>query len=163
MAPPGGPLMLWKRLEVNDSVVTFNWDLLTDQEFIGPGGKVFGQYGNFLHRVPLSSRDVLPGAIQGEGLFLKLHGSLNWFRCGNRKCQANEAITFFADPQRCLDWNAGDEDAQERQPENAARRSVLRLVHVIVGSVRTPTGSEAIHRTAKGDKRDQAGEGQRRS
>ncbi len=102
--------LLAERLSVDDSIVTFNWDLLLDQEFIDQG-KVRRQYGNFLHRVPVSSEDVLSPVIQGEGLFLKLHGSLNWFRCGNSKCQASGTITVFVHPQLCLEWNSGDEKA----------------------------------------------------
>jgi hypothetical protein len=103
--------LLTNRLAVNDSIVTFNWDLLMDQEFIKPAAGVYGQYGNFLHRIALSSADdILPPFIQGHGLFLKLHGSLNWFRCGNRKCPASATITFFKHPQICLDWSAGEEN-----------------------------------------------------
>jgi hypothetical protein len=103
--------LLASRLEVNDSIVTFNWDLLLDQEFTSEHGRAHGPYGNFLHRIPLAYPDnVLMPAIQGEGLFLKLHGSLNWFRCGNNKCQASGTITLAADTQQCLRWNAGDED-----------------------------------------------------
>jgi hypothetical protein len=39
--------LLADRLAVDDSVVTFNWDLLMDQEFIEE--KAYRQYGNFLH------------------------------------------------------------------------------------------------------------------
>ncbi len=103
--------LLADRLTPDDSVVTFNWDLLMDQEFIHQG-RAFRQYNNFLHRVPLPpSENCLSLVIQGEGLFLKLHGSLNWFRCGNHSCQASETITFFSNPRHCLEWNAGTENA----------------------------------------------------
>ena len=104
--------LLRNRLATDNSIITFNWDLLLDQEFIVGHSKAYWQYGNFLHRIPLSnSESVLSSFIQGNGLFLKLHGSLNWFRCGNRKCQASTTITVFVDSQRCLEWNQGDESA----------------------------------------------------
>ena len=98
-------------LDVDDSIVTFNWDLLMDQEFI-KNRTLYGQYANFLRLVPLSYAErILSPVIQGRGLFLKLHGSLNWFRCGNHKCQASETIIVFVDTQACLEWNLGRETA----------------------------------------------------
>jgi hypothetical protein len=88
--------LLAERLAVDDSFITFNWDLLLDMEFFRDG-KAYGQYGNFLRRVVIAPVRILPPLIQCDGLFLKLHGSLNWFRCGNAKCQANGSIVV-ADP-----------------------------------------------------------------
>jgi hypothetical protein len=43
-----------------------------DQEIVHIAKRIFGQYSNFLHRVPLSSSEnILLHGIQGEGLFLK--------------------------------------------------------------------------------------------
>jgi hypothetical protein len=135
--------LLADRLAVDDSVVAFNWDLLMDQEFIEE--KAYRQYGNFLHLIPLASSErILPPFIQGEGLFLKLHGSLNWFRCGNRKCRASQTITFFAHPQLCLKWNAGDEDATCQQCG-----SVLNPV-IIPPLLRKPITEDPVIRCAWG-------------
>lgn len=102
--------LLASRLGLDDSVVTFNWDLLFDQHFVGKW-RVYGQYNHFLQRVPVTLPDSdLSQVIQGHGLLLKLHGSLNWFRCGNRKCEASEKINFIANVQQCLGWASGSEE-----------------------------------------------------
>jgi hypothetical protein len=98
-------------LDINDSIVTFNWDLLLDQEFVRER-RVYGQYANFLRSVPLSfAETILTPVIHGRGLFLKLHGSLNWFRCGNPKCNQSTPIIAFVDTQGCLSWNESGQNA----------------------------------------------------
>lgn len=66
----------------DDSVITFNWDLLMDQTYaMETGGN---QYSNFINRLEFTSNAFVSGQLSpGDGLYLKLHGSLNWFRCGN--------------------------------------------------------------------------------
>ena len=96
---------LVENLDSDDSVVTFNWDLLVDQEFmdLSSPGVISGQYLNFLYCVPLSRGVDLRGYPHSEGLFLKLHGSLNWFRCGNQKCEVSARLFVVEQTQLCLD------------------------------------------------------------
>lgn len=101
--------LLKKQLTSDDSIITFNWDLLLDREFVLDNGRACDQYGNFLLRIPLMTQESLPSFVMGEGLLLKLHGSLNWFRCGNRKCESSTPITFLS-PIVCLGRSQWDED-----------------------------------------------------
>jgi len=95
------------KLDINDSIVTFNWDLLLDQQFIA-NTQATGHYSNFFWKVrPSNAESFLFPAIQGNGLFLKLHGSLNWFRCGNHKCPASSSFTFSPHTQGCLSVSEG--------------------------------------------------------
>jgi len=102
---------LVSNLDFDDSILTFNWDLLPDQEFISDH-QIYKHYANLFRSVPLSYADnMVNPVIQGRGLLLKLHGSLNWFRCGNKKCQANRALVVFVNTQACLAWKLGNENA----------------------------------------------------
>ena len=96
---------LVQSLDFNDSVITFNWDLLIDQEFmVAYASKL--HYGNFFNTVAPDADSHLPSVIAG-GLLLKLHGSLNWFRCGNHKCRASASIKLLRDVQGCLSVTQG--------------------------------------------------------
>lgn len=73
--------LLARNLKPDDSVITFNYDLLMDQEFLlyqeGPL-----QYNNFhLRFLDKPLVDNRKTEENGSGLYLKLHGSLNWFLC----------------------------------------------------------------------------------
>jgi hypothetical protein len=99
-------------LEINDSVITFNWDLLLDQEFIDryDGAQLpHNQYGNFFRSAPsgVFSESIIPPVVRGSGLFLKLHGSLNWFRCSNYRCQGSSRVDYHRDIRACLPGNDG--------------------------------------------------------
>ncbi len=92
-----------------DSLITFNWDLLVDQELItgkpAGGFQPNSLYSNFLHfalgfEVPLFS-----GTDKLTPMFLKMHGSLNWFHCTNSKCPGSSTIEPKFDIQTCL-WYA---------------------------------------------------------
>jgi hypothetical protein len=83
---------LSSRIKLCDSVVTFNYDLLFDQELQRghPERRVaVGHYGNFFARV--LKQAFLPDTGD-QGVFLKMHGSLNWFQCTNPKCPGNTDI-----------------------------------------------------------------------
>ena len=88
------------------SVLSFNWDLLFDQELIEimPTGDMRrGLYHNFealvLGEYGLSDIVGLPGR---QPLFLKMHGSLNWFQCSNSKCPGSSTARILTDTQDCL-------------------------------------------------------------
>lgn len=94
----------------DDSIITSNWDLLLDREFLDQG-RVCRQYANFFHRIRLDQQEnLLAPYIRGNGLFLKLHGSLNWFRCVNLKCPSG-GMLFSSHPLADNALNAAGEDA----------------------------------------------------
>jgi len=87
------------------SVLSFNWDLILDQEFmerIGLGwGTSAGPYKNF-ETIVLGREAELTGGVGRWPLYLKLHGSLNWLQCTNRACPSAPGMTVFADTRLCL-------------------------------------------------------------
>ena len=91
--------------QVDASVLSFNWDLILDQEFmvrVGLGwGISAGPYRNF-ETIVLGREGELTGGVGRWPLYLKLHGSLNWLQCTNQICPSASGVTVFADAQLCL-------------------------------------------------------------
>ena len=92
----------------NDAtVITFNYDLLLDQEQIIAGSPrppdasdLRDQYQHFYQRVVQNER--FPFEQSFTGLFLKMHGSLNWFRCTSGACPWSRDIRLDLDIEGCL-------------------------------------------------------------
>jgi hypothetical protein len=101
---------LVQSLRPDDSIVTFNWDLLLDECFLGqsfPNGPPV-QYSNFRRRIDdIKEGELVLQNAPGMGLFLKLHGSLNWFQCSNERCSASRKLILRDDIDGCLDWTMG--------------------------------------------------------
>ncbi len=69
-------------LRPEDSVISFNYDTLADvtlEHF------KFPQYEAYCEL--LSGQRPRTSAYRGRGVLLKLHGSVNWIACSNRKCE----------------------------------------------------------------------------
>ena len=95
---------LVSKLDGNDSLFTFNWDLLLDEPF------TIAKYSNAVHLNNFLATRYAHEVISsdaGTGLFLKLHGSLNWFLCANPKCKFASEIRIDPDTQYCLLRAAG--------------------------------------------------------
>lgn len=96
-------------LEVDDSIITFNWDLLIDQELDPADQQKPSHYSNFLSLA--LGKDLGGGAVfaltGNPGMFLKMHGSLNWLHCQNFRCPGNSEMEFDADTQGCLNRAMG--------------------------------------------------------
>jgi hypothetical protein len=101
-------------VEVDDSILTFNWDLLLDQELLGKADGTVApkvQYNNFW--VVTSGRNIsrgtpiLAGTPGKQGLYLKMHGSFNWYICGNPKCSHSSEIALDIDTQLSLNRTMG--------------------------------------------------------
>jgi NAD-dependent SIR2 family protein deacetylase len=83
------------------SLINFNWDLLLDQEFVTPGKNFEGPLASFEDL--LAPRTFLTGkGGYGAPLYLKLHGSLNWFQCSNPGCSQNSQILVSHHIDDCL-------------------------------------------------------------
>lgn len=116
---------LAQQLRPEDSVLSFNYDLLMDQELMNGNGPL--QYQNFC--VKLLGTDLLdvgdsyreirdrltepisPGTNNGPsgpyyGLYLKLHGSLNWFVCPNNACPWSRTFVVAPSVTQCLGSSA---------------------------------------------------------
>lgn len=101
-------------LSVEDSVITFNWDLLLDLELHPSrleqrvrGGPRGAQYHNFfVDGLGIQPMVDSPRAVFGTpgrtGMLLKLHGSLDWFQCTNPKCPGSSQLSFDQDVEYCL-------------------------------------------------------------
>jgi hypothetical protein len=107
LADVGDYVDLASRLRASpiDSVVTFNWDTLLD-DAMGRRTKIHperdrrldptGQYGRFLQAFTGLGDGTIKGLdvpqpvtdwIDTEGVFLKAHGSVDWFHCTNQSCR----------------------------------------------------------------------------
>ncbi len=94
----------------DDTVITFNWDLLLDNVFdrlhILEGlykedkeirGVLKSHYHKFIFDFSAFSENTYKHAgitppytewNQGHGYYLKMHGSIDWFHCSNNQCRA---------------------------------------------------------------------------
>jgi hypothetical protein len=94
---------LAEQLDDGDTVITFNWDLLLD-EALGRSSKLAadgihdaeGHYGRFLSKLTGWGEATIKGsspaapqgaASLGQGTYLKVHGSIDWFHCVNESCR----------------------------------------------------------------------------
>jgi hypothetical protein len=94
--------ILVENLAPDDSIISFNWDLLIDQELYSKPNRL--HYNSF-QKATLQFIDDDPFAERpaaGSGMFLKLHGSMNWFQCTNKKCPANQSLILDWNFQECL-------------------------------------------------------------
>jgi hypothetical protein len=93
---------LAERRSYRDSFITFNWDCRLDDAFgrqaiLGnPKGDFAGPYGEFLMRFSgigdstiarMGVQKPLPSWPDRSGLYLKAHGSVDWFSCNNDDCK----------------------------------------------------------------------------
>ena len=106
-----------EQLQPQDTVITFNWDILlddifgrnkilsktnTDPDLTTPDIK--SQYHNFLADITEATWDRIscsPPYTKWEGnkgYYLKLHGSVDWFYCENEACRAAYKVYPLADP-----------------------------------------------------------------
>lgn len=99
--------LLISKISPDDSLFTFNWDLLLDEPFTIAKYSNAVHLQNFLRSRHRSTNEFAFGLEQGSGLYLKLHGSLNWFLCTNPKCNFASELQVDTDTQHCLLRAAG--------------------------------------------------------
>ncbi|MBN1971795.1 MAG: hypothetical protein JW870_20720 [Candidatus Delongbacteria bacterium] len=82
-----------KNIKQNDTIITFNWDLLLDRLLKGKN-----QYSN-LDNLILDEMDLITynrpidnKMLINDGYYLKLHGSIDWRYCTNSNCDAYNKI-----------------------------------------------------------------------
>ncbi len=81
---------LFGKLNDEDSIISFNWDTLADTTFEYLSNS---QYQNYLSLFTNRSIDIRK--YKKKGLLLKLHGSVNWMTCSNRKCKSYNLIQLI--------------------------------------------------------------------
>lgn len=110
----GGEYLLFadKLKEKEDTVITFNWDLLLDNilervhileglylEEAEARDALKRQYRNFIFELSAFSENTSKHSTitppycvwkpEGGGYYLKMHGSIDWFYCSNTQCRAH--------------------------------------------------------------------------
>jgi len=93
-----------KGLKPNDTIITFNWDLLLDNVLgreniianvkTNIAGKQVNQYHQFVENLSAYSEwSCVHSVIEpyskwptNTGYYLKMHGSIDWFYCSNESC-----------------------------------------------------------------------------
>ncbi|MEO0184022.1 MAG: hypothetical protein ABIL40_11185 [candidate division WOR-3 bacterium] len=75
-------LEIFSKLTPFDSIVSFNWDTIADFTLARLQNEQYKNYLNVLNENNLSAEKYID-----KGLYLKLHGSINWAICKNRKCK----------------------------------------------------------------------------
>jgi|GEM_PF-4495989 len=107
-----GSRKICSALRPMDSIVTFNWDLLLDQHLnpvwvnSDPKFARWHYHDFFVSGLGMASMSKTPRTASEvssqSGMFLKLHGSLNWFQCTNARCPGSSQIYFDQDVEYCL-------------------------------------------------------------
>lgn len=78
-------LNIFYKLKPNDDIISFNWDTIADYTLERAQNI---QYKNYLKLMADNKPSIRK--YTKPGLFLKLHGSLNWIVCQNKKCKYYE-------------------------------------------------------------------------
>jgi len=91
---------IFRKLTSADTIISFNWDTLADStlDFLGNA-----QFTNYLKL--LSEKTIKISEYKKSGLFLKLHGSVNWFFCNNKSCSAYSKIRLPTTKNQHLPYN----------------------------------------------------------
>lgn len=75
-----------KRLKDEDCIITTNYDLLMDWALKNHKKDMWERSQRLISGEPLSFKE------RNKGLYLKLHGSLNWFVCPDKECPGHFRI-----------------------------------------------------------------------
>ncbi|MBI4457176.1 MAG: hypothetical protein HY644_14945 [Acidobacteria bacterium] len=96
---------LVRNIDKDDSILNFNYDLLVDREFL-PGPQ--NHYANFHWKILGTAFSALhEGNFSESGIYLKLHGSLNWHTCSSTKCPGAATVHVVGtNPHGKLDLEA---------------------------------------------------------
>jgi NAD-dependent SIR2 family protein deacetylase len=133
---------LMQSLPHDGTVITFNYDLLLDQEQMDPPD-LHTQYDHF--RQLVLDEERVP-ANDANGLFLKMHGSLNWFRCTNAACPASSRVALDTNTKDCLHRALGIHVADESCPHCGGDTIPL----IVAPLLRKPITEDALIRTIWG-------------
>jgi len=102
-----------------DTIITFNWDLLLDNilgrketlKKYSKGGSAIidGLYEQFFFRLAACGEGTLDGITIEHpyqewdsefGHYLKVHGSIDWFYCSNDQCRASRKVFPLSEPAK---------------------------------------------------------------
>lgn len=89
--------MVFNKLSSNDNIISFNWDTIAD---ITLEKTLPTQFKNYLDLI--SDNKINIQKYIADGNFLKLHGSINWMYCNNKKCKNYNKIIIPKDKNDIL-------------------------------------------------------------
>lgn len=128
------------------TLVNLNWDLLLDQEFVDHGNNFMGPYAHFENL--LTPSDFVPRKVgYSAPLYLKLHGSLNWFQCSNPSCSQSSRILISHYIDDCLYRVEGLELGGELRCKSCASEMIPFIVPPIL---KKPVTGNQVLRTVWG-------------
>ncbi|HEY5915182.1 MAG TPA: hypothetical protein VJA21_31705 [Verrucomicrobiae bacterium] len=90
-------LHLLCELRPTDSVISFNWDTIADFTLQRLGGPIYETYLDLMTTDKPRLRDY-----NSRGVFLKLHGSLNWRVCPNPQCPLHGKARLAVEDKKLL-------------------------------------------------------------
>jgi hypothetical protein len=142
--------ILVSNLKDSDSVISFNYDLIVDTELRAAGNA--GRSAHYLRFFEALFRESQPPYGDSseqwlrQGMFLKMHGSLNWRQCTNLKCPESSRIDPSEKIEECLDRAIGI-----RRTEESCRRCGSETVSLLIPPLlRKPVADNWIFRSAWG-------------
>ena len=86
---------LIKKINHNDTIITFNWDTLLDKILLNNKKGQIRNLVDLIHndRDPLTLNEPTDSyELSQKGIYLKLHGSVDWKYCSNKYCNAYNKI-----------------------------------------------------------------------
>jgi len=112
---------IFKNLNPPDTIISFNWDTLADATLDYLGNSQFKNYLKIM-----SEDSVKISSYKNLGLFLKLHGSVNWLFCENNNCADHNKIRLPISDKRHPLLNVSLDNFDK------CRKCNQRLKHLIV-------------------------------
>jgi hypothetical protein len=142
--------LLMKSLQDTDSIISFNYDLLLDNEVRAAGNDQGKQhyhrfYSALFERNQPPYKNIYEQTLR-KGMFLKMHGSLNWYQCTNGMCPESTRFDPSASQQESLDRAIGIHTTDETCPSCGSETLPL----LIPPLLRKPVGENWIFRSVWG-------------
>jgi len=93
---------LFSGLKSSDSIFTFNYDLIAERSLIENNCSQYANYIDFMGKYEKQK------SILQKGIFLKLHGSIDWVSCKNKKCSLFNKVILIADVAKSINISSYD-------------------------------------------------------
>ena len=91
---------VFDKLSDKDNIISFNWDTIAD---VTLGKCLPSQFNNYIQLMTDSNLNIKK--YQNAGNFIKLHGSINWFVCENKKCEKYRQLQIPINENNELDMS----------------------------------------------------------
>jgi hypothetical protein len=91
---------VFNKLSSKDSILSFNWDTIADNTLQLALPEQYQNYQKMFNEENINEKKW-----RKKGNLLKLHGSINWYFCNNRKCHEFKKIKLLLDKKGKLESN----------------------------------------------------------